>query len=267
MILPSRLLVFIWWSALALVWVPRLPAEEPLVEVLQATCRITHDGRSGTGFFVRRDQQLLLVTAAHVFEESTLPECRLILREKKAGAAAVRRELPLIVRQDNQPLWKKHATEDVAAMAVELPPEIDFKPALFERILEASPSGAGGITLGQEVWLPGYPAQLEANDAGWPVLRRGTIASHPLAPVAAVPTLLVDLTSFGGDSGGPLFAIVNGVPHLAGLVVGMHRQTDHTVSAFEERTVHTPLGLAIAIQPAIIAETIRLIPAPADGPK
>jgi len=31
--------------------------------------------------------------------------------------------------------------------------------------------------------------------------------------------------------------------------------------------VHTPLGLAIAIQPAIIADTIRLVPAPAGEPK
>ena len=230
-----------------------------MVEMLQATCRITHDGHSGTGFFVRRDKELILVTAAHVFEESTIPECRLILREKKAGAPAVRREFAIIVRKGDKPLWKKHATEDVAAIAIELPPEIEFKATKFEHILQASASGESEVKVGQEVWLPGYPAQLEANEAGWPVLRRGSIASYPLSPVTAVPTMLVDIKSFGGDSGGPLFSVINGSPHLAGIVVGMHRQTDHTTSAFEDRTVHTPLGLAIAIQPGIIAQTIRLI--------
>ena len=230
-----------------------------MIEMLQATCRITHDGHSGTGFFVRRDKELILVTAAHVFEESTIPECRLILREKKPGAAAVRREFAIIVRKDDKPLWKKHATEDVAAIAIELPPEIEFKATKFEHILQASASGESEVKVGQEVWLPGYPAQLEANEAGWPVLRRGSIASYPLSPVTAVPTMLVDIKSFGGDSGGPLFSVINGSPHLAGIVVGMHRQTDHTTSAFEDRTVHTPLGLAIAIQPGIIAQTVNLL--------
>ena len=230
-----------------------------MVEMLQATCRITHDGHSGTGFFVRRDKELLLVTAAHVFEESTIPECKLILREKKSGAAAARREFAIIVRKDDQPLWKKHATQDVAVIRVELPSEIEFKATLFEHILQASTSGESEIKLGQEVWLPGYPAQLEANEAGWPVLRRGSVASHPLSPVASVPTMLIDIKSFGGDSGGPLYSVINGTPHLAGIVVGMHRQTDHTTSAFEDRTIHTPLGLAIAIQPAIIAQTINLL--------
>ena len=44
-------------------------------------------------------------------------------------------------------------------------------------------------------------AQLEANKAGWPILRHGTIATHPLVPIDDVPTLLVDYSHFGGDSG------------------------------------------------------------------
>jgi hypothetical protein len=235
----------------------RLAAEGTMVEMLQSTCRITHEGRSGTGFFVQREKQVFLVTAAHVFEESRGPECRLILREKAAGPAGERRELPVPVRKEGKPLWKRHAKEDVAAIPVELPPEIDAVPLPFDRVLRPTTTEASRVHVGQDVYLPGYPAQLEANPAGWPVLRRGMIASHPLSPVPAVPTMIVDIQSFGGDSGAPLFAVVQGSPHLAGMVVGMHRQTDRSVSPFEERTVHTPLGLAIAVQAAVVIRTLE----------
>lgn len=251
--LLSLLVGFMAWSAPA---GPGPQAKEPLVEMLRATCRITHDGHSGTGFFVRRGRELLLVTAAHVFEESSAPECRLIVRERKGDASPVRRELPIRIRHDGKPLWKRHLVEDVAALPVELPEALDVSPLPLAQIIPGGKSGASRVRLGDEVWLPGYPAQLEANAAGWPVLRRGMIASHPLSPVATVPTLLVDIRSFGGDSGAPLFVLVGGVPYLAGVVVGLHRQTDRTVSPIEERTVHTPLGLAIAVQGELVAGVI-----------
>ena len=227
-----------------------------MVDMLRATCRITHEGHSGTGFFVRRGQAHFLVTAAHVFEDSTVPECHLVVRAKPSDPSPVRRELTILVRQDGKPAWKRHASEDLAAIPVKLPEDLEISLLPFERILQRTQSGASQVRLADDVWLPGYPAQLEANPAGWPVLRRGMIASHPLSPVSSVPTLLVDIRSFGGDSGAPLFVLVGGVPHLAGVVVGMHRQTDHTVSPQEDRTVHTPLGLAIAVQGDLVARVI-----------
>ncbi len=252
-VLPRLLTFVLTFAAIAV----HAASDAPMADMLRATCRITRDGRSGTGFFVRRDSNLFLVTAAHVFEESNVPEARLVLREKKDDGTIARRELPVTVRRDDKPLWKRHASEDIAAMPVALPASIDVAALPFARILRAEKSGASRVHLGDDVWLPGYPAQLEANAAGWPVLRRGMIATHPLSPVASVPTLLVDIRSFGGDSGGPLFAMVGGVPQLAGVVVGMQRQTDHTTSAFEEKTLHTPLGLAITVQSELVVTVIE----------
>lgn len=233
------------------------PSEGPMVEMLRATCRLSRDGHSGTGFFVLRGPQLFLVTAAHVFEESKVPEGVLIVREKQSNGVVVRKELPLTVYRDGQPLWKRHASEDVAALPVVLPPTVDAVLLPFDRILRATPTGASPATLGAEVWLPGYPAQLEVNAAAWPALRRGTIASYPLSPITTVPTLVVNIGSFGGDSGGPLFTLVNGVPHVIGLVSGMHRQTDRTVTPYEERVQHTPLGLSIAVQAELVVTVLN----------
>ena len=79
--------------------------------------------------------------------------------------------------------------------------------------------------------------------AGWPVLRRGMIATHPLSPVASVPTMLVDIRSFGGDSGGPLFVLVDGKPHVA----GVHRDLPGTpfdlLAAMESPRLPLAMGL------------------------
>lgn len=87
-----------WLPALLLGFIGlRAVAAEPMVEMLRSTGRVTHDGRSGAAFFVQREKQVFLVTAAHVFEESGGPECRLILRRKTDAPAGERHELPVTV--------------------------------------------------------------------------------------------------------------------------------------------------------------------------
>ena len=114
-----------------------------------------------------------------------------------------RRELPIVVRREGKPLWKRDPKEDVAAIRVELPSEVDAVAIPVERILKADGAGSSRVEVGQDVWLPGYPAQLEANKAAWPVLRRGMIATHPLSPVASVPTMLAEPARFSITSGWP----------------------------------------------------------------
>ena len=66
-----------------------------------------------------------------------------------------------------------------------------------------TPRGWPGRTcaVGQAVSIPSYPAQLQANDAGWPILRHGTVASYPLCPVEHCQSVLIDFHTFGGDNG------------------------------------------------------------------
>ncbi len=107
--------------------------------------------------------------------------------------------------------------------------------------------------------IPSYPAQLEANDAGWPILRHGTVASYPLYPVEHCRSVLIDFHTFGGDSGAPVLTKADDGWHVVGLVSGMHRQTDKATMPLQELTFHTPLGLSIVMQAAFIRETIRLL--------
>ncbi len=246
------------WVGLVLILGVQSFAENSLVALLQSTCKVTIEGQTGTGFFVRRGSVNFLVTAGHIFDKSSATECRLVIRDQKPQSEPSRRELTIPLHKEGKPLWKKHGSEDIAALPVVLPVDSDMVSIPFDRILKVTKAGASEIALGMEVWLPGYPAQLESNKEGWPVLRKGMVASYPLSPISKTPTMLIDIRSFGGDSGGAVFTMIKGVPYIAGMIVGMHRQTDRTTSAFEDRTVHTPLGLAIAVQGQVVAQTVSL---------
>ncbi len=137
-----------------------------------------------------------------------------------------------------------------------VPEGADLKPFAYRQLADEKWAADRRIRVGQEVRIPCFPAQLEANEAGWPVLRTGWIATHPLTPLASAKTMLVDYSQFGGDSGAPVVACDGQEPLVVGLVFAMQRQTDKISMPFEERTVHTSLGLAIAVQSPFLRETI-----------
>lgn len=238
-------------------------AEEPLEDIMSAAFRLTNNERSGTCFLVRTNgvdetpPRIALVTAAHVLDQMG-GEAEWIARIESDGQI-VRRPIKLKLREGDKPLWKRHIELDVAALPVELPERAAVKPFLLKQIADELRVKDRQVRVGQEAWIPCYPAKLEANEGGWPVLRRGSIASHPLFPAKSAKTMLLDYTAFGGDSGAPVVVLHDDKPLVVGLVLGMHRQTDRSVLPFEERTTHTPLGLSIVVQASFVRETIELL--------
>lgn len=240
-------------------------ANDAVEQVMAATFRIAGGNASGTALAVsvpRKESEkplVVLVTAAHVLDQMKDNEAKLILRSSAADKSIARKETPVSLRDGDKPRWKRHAELDLAAMPIELPENSAIKPLPLEQIADAAAIEAGKVRVSHEVWIPCFPAKLEANAAGWPALRRGTIASHPLAPVKDNRTMLVDYSAFGGDSGAPAVVVTDKGPLVIGVVQGMHRQTDKAVMPLEERTVHTPLGLGIVMQAAYVRETIELL--------
>ena len=269
MMKPQRTcrIVFRVWIAFAC-WCSSgvLLSAEPIEDVLSGTFRLTDRKTSATCFVVERDvapKSLALVTAAHFFEQVAGDECWVMLRARQADETYARREHRLVVRADGKPRWQKHPEQDLAVLAIELPEGVECTPFRFEQIASEVDLKAKRVRVAQEAWVPGYPAQLEANSAGWPVLRRGSIATHPLVPLTAAKTMIVNVSSFGGDSGSPVVVFPtmqrDTTPLVAGVLLGMHRQTDKSSSAFEERTIHTPLDLAIVVQGPLVRETVELL--------
>ncbi len=241
-------------------------ADSPVEELLQATFRIADREHSGTCFLIAtkevdalKPRRVILATAAHVMEQMAGNECELFLRSVNEDQVFSRQPLTILVRNEGKQLWTRHPEIDIATIFVDLPENISVKPLLLDQLADEAHVIDKTVRVGRETWIPCYPAKLEANEAGWPVLRKGSIASHPLTPLKSTKTMLIDYRAFGGDSGAPVAMIVNEQPFVVGVVLGMHRQTDRSSLPFEEKTMHTPLSLSIVGQAAFLRETIELM--------
>jgi len=229
---------------------------------LRATVKVSDGDRGGSGFLVTlpgRDDvpaRTVLVTAAHAFEGKASAACTVTFRARGGADGYERRDLRLPLRDGDRPLWMRHATADVAVIGIVPPADAEVEPFTRGDIADAGRIDAGVVRAGRWAWVACYPAQVETHASGWPVLRHATIASHPLLPVTAATTFLVDYSHFGGDSGAAVVVDADGRPVVAGVVVGMKRQTDRVKSPFEERTMHTPLDLAVTVHPVLVGEAL-----------
>jgi hypothetical protein len=102
-------------------------------------------------------------------------------------------------------MWTRHPSRDVAAISITAPPEF-AKAAIPQNYLaEDDTFIKNQIGAGDEMMALGFPRGLAANQAGFPILRSGRVASFPVAPAKAFPTFLLDFSVFPGNSGGPVF--------------------------------------------------------------
>jgi hypothetical protein len=249
--------------------------KEPIPEMMGLTFKIANPDSTGTCFLISRpaadvgQTETILVTAAHVLEKASGPEAILVLREKRTDGKLVRKEVTLKIREKGAPLWVKHPEADAAALKVRLPDDASFDALPIEQIAGEADFQSGKLRTGDEVWIFCYPAKLEANAAGFPILRRGTVASYPLTPTATFKDYLVDMPSFGGNSGAPVIVSRRQDPTqkkspqrpwIVGLVSGMHRQTDKATLDLADLTFHHPLGLSIIVPGEFIRQTLDRVP-------
>lgn len=101
---------------------------------------------------------------------------------------------------DGRPTWWVHPDlkekVDVVALPIELPSEADPYP------INEMPTIDLAVNIGQEVFVLGYPYGLGVS--GFPVWKRGSIASEPQTTSPEVPYVLVDTSSRPGMSGSPV---------------------------------------------------------------
>ncbi len=231
------------------------------LDAMRASFRISDGRTSGTCFVVRGKEGAMLVTAAHVMNDMKRDVCKLVLRKKKEDGQYERLETPIRVRMDGRPLWRQHATADLAVMKFAFPAGIDIQPFELEQISSQEQIKAERVSLGDICFIPCFPAKIEADTVGWPVLRRGSVASYPPSSNATASTFLINYSNFGGDSGAvvvtrPAGSDKNAKQSVIGIVVGHHRITDRTVTAFEERQTHHPINLAICVHAHLLHELL-----------
>jgi S1-C subfamily serine protease len=151
--------------------------------------------------------RFVLITAAHVLEGIQGDIAILHLRRRVDASTNLwaQEPVPLQIRANGKPIWKRHPDADVAAMYIRLPPEAAIPLITSAMLADDKMLSDFEIHPGDEVKCLGFPLGVASNDAGFPVLRSGMIASYPLVPTATTKTFLFDFRVFKGNSGGPVY--------------------------------------------------------------
>ncbi|MDB5447237.1 MAG: hypothetical protein JWQ97_2554 [Phenylobacterium sp.] len=186
------------------------------VELMHATVQLEQPLGNGTrtvgtGFLISElapdgSPRTVLVTANHVFQQMPGQLARIGYRIENPDGSWSYSPQPLRIRDaGGHQLWTHHPARDVAAITITAPPEF-AKAAIPETYLASDDTFTKyQVEAGDEMMALGFPRGLAANQAGFPILRSGRIASYPVAPAKIFPTFLLDFSVFPGNSGGPVF--------------------------------------------------------------
>jgi len=244
-------------------------ADFTMNDAVHATAKAFNEASTATAFTVRtkpaadgQPARYILASAAHTFERMKGDTCKLILRAPKPDGTYTRNEITVEIRKDGKNLWTKHKDADIAVLDYTPPAGYENNAIPLEHIA-TDEDLKSRVPAGTYIRLLCYPAQYEANGAGFPILRHGVIASFPIAPAALQKTFLIDFTTFAGDSGGPVFAVLESAPNtppklcLVGVVISQQWSDEKIkVSDREDRVIRHPFGLGTAVNSHLLRELI-----------
>ena len=160
-----------------------------------------------TGFIDKKNQgyRVFLVTNKHVF--SGLQEIW-IRFDKKDSAGTERFGVALIV--DGETKWMGHPDDKVDLAMLPIAPQvlidagIDWRYIQEEQMAFSSSFEEIGISLGDEVFILGYPMGLSGQVQNYAIVRSGTIARADNEIIQTDKFFLIDANIFPGNSGGPV---------------------------------------------------------------
>lgn len=214
--------------------------------------------------------RFVLVTAAHVLNDIKSDQATLFLRVQK-GDSFEKLPISINIRSNTQPLWIQHSNADVAVMPIALPNKVDLHLISTDLIASDKQLTDFEVRPGDELVVLGFPLGSESNDAGFPILRSGRIASYPLVPTTTTKTFLLDFQVFPGNSGGPVLLlsenrIYGGGMHagriqmILGVVSQEMTANEHTVSLDEESLKKHKLALGVIVHARFVRDLITQLP-------
>jgi V8-like Glu-specific endopeptidase len=243
------------------------------MELIHATVQLEQplgDGTRtvGTGFLIEAPgadgkPHTVLVTANHVFDKMPGQEARVGYRiENPDGSWSYTPATVKIRDKGGRELWTHHPSRDVAAISITAPPAF-AKAAIPENWLaEDATFNKLEVGAGDEMMALGFPRGLAANQAGFPILRSGRVASYPIAPSKIFPTFLLDFSVFPGNSGGPVF-MSDASRRRAGAASGEPVQFIAGLLTQQVELNSERLEIGIVTNAKYIRETIDLLDNPA----
>jgi hypothetical protein len=248
-------------------------------QLMLATVKVSDSDASGSAFVLTRPKpgdpkstQFLLVTAEHTLSRTKGNEVTVVFRKKAADGNFVKAPLKIQVRRDAEPLWKKHPTADVSVLPITPAPDLVLPGVPVELLASDESLEKYEIHPGDLVRCIGFPHpnQFEPSEAGFGVVRSGCIAGYPLRPTHSTKTCLLDLNTFEGDSGAPVYLVDNHrliagkteptrVRLILGLIVGQHFLDEEFKMTYQTGKFRHRMGFGIAVHATAIKETIDLL--------
>jgi hypothetical protein len=238
--------------------------DSPL-DLIQATVQLEQANGAGqrtvgTGFLVSAQDadgapRTILITANHVFADMRGVQARIGYRTANPDGTWSYTPRDLRIRdRSGAALWTAHPDQDVAAISIKAPPEFARAAIPVGYLASEQDFEHQRIAPGDELLILGFPKGIAANNAGFPILRSGRVASYPVSP-AASPTFLLDFAVFAGNSGGPVFTTRELQPaSMAGarpLIAGILTQ--------QVEIGHERLEIGIVTHAKYITETVDLL--------
>jgi hypothetical protein len=186
------------------------------VELIHATVQLEQplgDGTRtvGTGFLISVPEtdgapRVVLITANHVLEKMPGANLRIGYRiSNPDGSWSYSPQSVPIRDKAGHELWTHHPSRDVAAITITAPEEFAKAAIPLDYLAADDTFTKYHVGAGDEMMALGFPRGLAANQAGFPILRSGRVASYPIAPAKIFPTFLLDFSVFPGNSGGPVY--------------------------------------------------------------
>ena len=210
------------------------------------TCKVITDSIQGTGFLLRYDDKVFIVTNKHLVVAGKTAFTIIPKSVIKNSADSSVNDLGRIIPSANMYFWDNrydlafvHITNFASKLAIAVIPE-----SLI--------GGDSAIVVGQEIFFLGYPAGLHGKDERTPLVRGGIIAGE------TEHTIILDGNIFGGSSGSPVFLSPSrSRGHInANLLIGVISQMS-TMPTISNRKVQENMGIGYAIKVRYVLDTIR----------
>lgn len=206
----------------------------------------------------------VMITAAHVLDNIGTDEATLWVRRKNGDGSYTAYPHKISIRDENRPRYVKNPTADVAAMYIELPADVPITGLPPNFLADDKKLGDIEMHPGDEVFSLGFPLAAH-GPGGFPILRAGHIASYPLTPMQRVKQIDLDLLSFPGISGGPVYykytnRLFNGTTHFGEVDQGILGLVSQSTGSPVPEYKGESLDFAIIVPAAFIRDTIDLLP-------
>ena len=255
-----------WVAAGMACWAASACVGSPEENLIHATFKVFNKASTGTGFLLRdpapaaTPTNVILVTAAHTFKKASEDSVLLVCRVEGEDGWQ-RFDHKVMIRNGTNELWTAHPTQDIAVIRCTLPPDVKFSALPMTAIAREADVKAAGLTVGSRLFYFGYPAQIEANKAAFPLFREAVVTAYPLFPAERYPTLYITAPMFAGDSGAPVAMRMPGtsIPLIVGIVISRTRQNVKVSNDDLTIDFKRDMSLGSFVQAEYIHETLKLL--------